>query len=171
MRAFLIAALCLAPRIASADLIRDLRLEGTYAKVGVETGVAFGGNREASPLAGVCATLVHMNDDLEWAGIQADFVVDWNGDEKAGGRWSIGPEAGVSIYGVDLSYFGRRIDMGTHHGLQIRAKLTVGVAAVYFRAAHTLVGADETTFDIGLQVKTPVWARRKHARVAARSTP
>jgi hypothetical protein len=102
MRAFWIVAVLFTPNLANADLLRDLQLEGVYGKLGVETGYAFSRDRGGSPLVGVVGTLVHMNDELEWHGIQADFTIDGNGTNKAGGRWSIGPEAGVAIYGVDV---------------------------------------------------------------------
>jgi hypothetical protein len=161
MRGFWIAVvLGLAPRAASADL-SDLKLEGTYGKLGAQTGYAFSRERGSSPHVGVVGTFVHINEFLEWYGVQADLTVDGNGDHKAGGRWSFGPEAGVAVYGVDISYFGQRIDTGVQHGMQIRTKLTVGVAAVYLRASHAMINGDETSFDIGLQLKKPVFVRRK----------
>ena len=166
MRAFWIVAVGMTPNIANGDVLRDLKLEGVYGKLGVETGYAFSRERGGSPHVGVVGTLVHMNDELEWHGIQADFTIDGNGAQRAGGRWSIGPEAGVAIYGVDLSYWGQRVDAGYHHGLQVRAKLTVGVAAIYLRAAHAMVGADETSLDVGLQLKAPVFVKRKKRPLA-----
>jgi hypothetical protein len=161
MRGFWSAVVLIAvPRTASAEL-PDLKLEGYYGKLGVQTGYAFSRERGSSPHVGVVGTFVHINEHLEWYGFQSDFTIDWNGDQKAGGRWSFGPEAGVAIYGVDLSYFGQRVDDGFQHGMQIRAKLTVGVAAIYLRTSHALVGADETSFDVGLQLKKPVFVRRK----------
>jgi hypothetical protein len=44
--------------------------------------------------------------------------------------------------------------------MQVRAKLTVGLAAVYARASYALVGEDEMTVDIGIQLKAPVWMKR-----------
>jgi len=151
-----------ATRSASADPLAGVHLEGWYGKVGVESGVAFGRDRGAAPLVGGVATFVHINDDREWIGVQADALADSNGALDAGLRWSLGPEAGVSIYGIDVSYFGERVEGATHHGLAVRAKLTVGVAALYARASFALRGADERTYDVGLQLKLPVVIRRPH---------
>lgn len=163
-------ALCAAPRRAPADPLRGLHLEGWYGKIGLETGVAFARDRGTAPLLGGVATLVRLNEHLEWYGVQGDLMVDWNGDRDAGARWSFGPEAGVSLYGVDVSYFGERIGGDTHHGMQVRAKLTAGIAAFYVRAAYVARGGDETSIDAGLQLKLPVWIRRdrRSLRDAAR---
>ncbi|HEU0033331.1 MAG TPA: hypothetical protein VFQ53_22020 [Kofleriaceae bacterium] len=155
-----VLALVAMTAVTEASPLDGLHVEGWYGKLGVESGVVFARERGASPLVGVIATFVHINDDLEWGGLQADALVDWNGDRDAGGRWSVGPEAGVSIYGADVSYFGERVAGDTHHGVQVRAKLTLGVAAVYGRASYALTGTDETSFDVGIQLKAPVWKRR-----------
>jgi hypothetical protein len=149
-----------APRPAAAERFRGLYLEGWYGKVGLETGAVFARERPASPLLGATATFVRMNDHLEWFGLQADLLADWNGDRDAGARWSLGPEVGVAIYGVDVSYFGERLDGATRHGFQVRAKLTVGLAALYVRGAYALSGAEASSVDVGLQVKLPVFVSR-----------
>jgi len=163
MRCFLIAAVVTIPAIATADPLAGLHLEGWYLKLGAETGVVISRSsteRGAAPLVGGVMTFVHINDDREWVGLQADLLADGNDELATGARWSFGPEAGVSIYGVDVGYFGERVAGATHHGMQLRAKLTVGLAAVYARASYSLVGADETTVDIGIQLKAPIWMKR-----------
>jgi hypothetical protein len=158
------AIACAVPRPAAADL-RELALAGWYGKVGLETGVVFARERGTSALLGGVATLVRIDEDLEWYGLQADLLIDGNGEGPAGARWSVGPELGRSIFGFDVGYFGQRLDRGpdaaTHHGFQIRVKLTVGVAAVYVRTSYALIGADEAALDVGLQLKAPVWMRRR----------
>jgi hypothetical protein len=164
---------CAVPRAAAADRIRALHLEGWYGKLGLETGVVFARERGASPLFGATATFVRMNEHLEWYGLQGDLLVDGNGDRDAGFRWSLGPEFGVALYGIDISYFGERTSGETHHGFQVRAKLTVGLAALYVRGAFALSGVtgapssvtgvpagDETSIEAGLQVKLPVFIAR-----------
>jgi hypothetical protein len=39
-------------------------------------------------------------------------------------------------------------------------KLTVGLVALYARAGYALVGADAASFDVGMQIKAPVFMRR-----------
>jgi len=164
---------CAMPRAAAADRIRALHLEGWYGKLGLESGVVFARERGAAPLLGATATFVRMNEHLEWYGLQGDLLVDGNGDRDAGFRWSLGPEFGVALYGIDISYFGERTDGETHHGFQARAKLTVGLAALYVRGAFALSGVtgavsgvtgapagDETSLEAGLQVKLPVFIAR-----------
>lgn len=167
MRAFLILAALSQP--VFADPLAGVNLEGWYGKLGVETGVAFGEDRGTSAVVGGIATLVHINDRYEWVGLQGDLLADGNGRLEAGARWSLGPEAGVSIYGVDVSYMGRRLEGATQHGLQLRAKLTVGLAAVYARASYAMVGPnanDALEVDIGLQLKAPFWIKRPKRPVA-----
>jgi hypothetical protein len=161
-------ATCAVPRAAAAETLRGLHLEGWYGKIGLESGVVFARERGAAPILGGTATFVRMNDHLDWYGLQGDLLVDWNGDRDAGGRWSLGPELGRSLYGIDISYFGERTDGATHHGFQLRAKLTVGLAAVYLRGAYALTGADESSLETGLQVKLPVFIARP--RRSPRST-
>ncbi len=160
MRAFLIVAVLGQARIAAGDPLAGVHLEGWYGKLGVESGVAFGDGRGTSAVVGGIATLVHINDDREWVGLQGDLLADGNGELAAGARWSLGPEAGVSIYGVDVSYMGRRLEGVTQHGMQVRAKLTVGLAAVYARASYALVNGKGMDVDIGLQLKAPFWIKR-----------
>jgi hypothetical protein len=159
MRGFLVCCAVALPSIASADPLDGLRLEGWYGKLGVESGVAFGRDRGASPLLGGVATFVHINDRREWFGLQGDLLADGNGELSTGARWSIGPEAGVSIYGFDISYFGERLEGTSRHGAQARIKLTVGVAALYARAAY-IPAVDAASFDIGMQLKAPVFIKR-----------
>ena len=169
--AVLALAVCAMSRPAAAERYRGLYLAGWYGKVGLETGVVFARERGAAPLLGGTATFVRMNDQLEWVGLQGDLLVDWNAERAAGARLSLGPELGVSVYGVDVSYFGERIDGASHHGFQARAKVTVGVAAIYLRAAYVLAGGDETSLDTGVQLKLPVYTRRsrRSMRDAARA--
>ena len=174
-----LAAAAAAPRPAAADRLRSLHLEGWYGKLGLESGVVFARDRGPAPTLGAAATFVRVNEHLEWYGLQGDLLVDWNGDRDAGARWSLGPEFGVALYGIDLSYFGERAFGETHHGFQARAKLTVGVAALYVRGAFALAGVsssptgDESSLEAGLQVKLPVYIARhrrsmRAAAVAAR---
>jgi hypothetical protein len=146
---------------AHADtLIEALRLEGTYLKVGVETGVVFGRERERAPLLGGVVTLVRANNHYEWYGLQADLLADWNGSRDAGARWSFGPEAGISVFGADVSYFGERLDGSTRHGMAVRTKITAGLVAIYARGAYLWSGADAASIDVGLQLKLPVVMKR-----------
>jgi hypothetical protein len=161
MRGILIALIVGSSSAANAgSLVDGLDLEGWYGKLGVETAVAFGPDRGTAPLLGGVGTLVHINDHLEWVGFQSDVLVDWNGDRPAGTRWSVGPEAGVALWGADVSYFGQRTAGDNQHGLQVRGKLTAGLAAVYVRGAMVFDGDAATVIDVGLQLKAPVWIKR-----------
>lgn len=166
-RVLIVAVMCAAPRLASADSLLDaIHLEGWYAKVGVESGIAFARERGTSPTLGGALTVVHANNSLEWFGIQADVLADWNGDRDTGMRWSAGPEAGVFIVGSDVSYFGERVDGQIRHGMQVRVKLTTGIAALYLRGAQLWSGDDATSIEIGMQLKLPVLIKR-HRRTYA----
>lgn len=163
----LLGAFCAVPREAAADSLLDsIRLEGWYAKVGIESGIAFARERGTSPTLGGALTIVHANNSLEWFGVQADVLADWNGDRDTGMRWSVGPEAGVFIVGSDVSYFGERLDGQIRHGMQVRVKLTTGIAALYLRGAQLWNGDDATSIEIGMQIKLPVLIKR-HRRAYA----
>jgi hypothetical protein len=165
-----IAMTCLATREAAADdLLEALHLEGWYGKVGVESGVAFGRDRGTSPTLGGVATFVHANNRMEWWGAQADLLADWNGDRDTGMRWSVGPELGVFIVGTDVSYFGERIDGATRHGMQVRLKLTTGIAALYLRGTQLWNGDDAKSLEIGIQIKAPVLIKRPRRTYAGES--
>ena len=90
-------------------------------------------------------------------------------DRSAGARWSVGPEAGVAVYGMDVSYFGERVDGDTRHGFQVRTKLTVGLVAVYVRGAYVLSGPEASSLDVGLQLKLPVFIARNRTSMRAAS--
>jgi hypothetical protein len=157
--AALALATCAVPRATAAPL-RGLHLDGWYGKLGLESGVAFARDRGASPTLGAAATFVHLDHHLEWYGLQGDLLLDWNGDRDAGSRWSLGPELGTSLYGLDISYFGERTAGQTHHGFQVRPKLTIGLVALYLRGSFAVTGTDETSLEAGLQVKLPVFIAR-----------
>ncbi len=161
--AWVVAASASSP--ASAGTLDGIKLDGWYGKVGLETGVVFARERGTAPLLGGVVTFVKANNAFEWMGLQADLLADWNGNHDAGARWSFGPEAGVYFYGADVSYFGERVDGETHHGLQVRAKLTVGVVALYARAAYAMTGTDESSMDVGMQLKAPVLIKRPKRRI------
>ena len=167
VRVLAVVAVVVLPGAARADSVASaLRLEGWYGKLGVESGVVFAREREAAPRLGGVATLVHVNNYGEWFGLQSDLLVDWNGGRDAGMRWSAGPEAGVMFYGADIGYFGERVDGANRHGMQVRAKLTVGLAAVYVRGAFTVTPVESKSIDVGVQLKLPVFMKR-HRRVYA----
>jgi hypothetical protein len=124
-------------------------------KLGVEAGGAAGRDRGAGVVAGAIATLIYISPSLTWFGGQADLLVDSNGDADAGARWSIGPEVGHLFVGGDISYIGERVAGETHHGIAIRPKLTIGIAAVYLRYAR-MSGDDGTSVEAGVQLKLPL---------------
>lgn len=170
---WIVVATLAMPAVAAADSLPGaLALEGWYGKLGLETGVAFGRDRGAAALVGGVATVVKITDELDWYGLSADLLVDGNGDADAGARWSAGPQLGRSIFGMEAGYFGERLGLDgagptTRHGLQVRAKLTVGVAALYLRGTYT-PRQDESSVELGMQVKAPVWMRRSPRAVRSR---
>ncbi len=146
-------ALTTAAATARADDHGSWSITGTYFKFGVEAGDAFARDRGNDLFAGPVLSIVHINDDLLWYGLQTDVIVDGNGDADAGIRWSFGPELGKVLFGGDLSYTGERVSGTTYHGLAGRVKLTVGLAALFLRYSYLFDSPDANVVDVGIQLK------------------
>jgi hypothetical protein len=163
-RPLLLAALALAPLLLARPARADGPVgalpyigDGWYGKLGVQLGTAFARDRGAGLVAGGVFTLVKLKD-MDWYGLQADLMLDTNGDADSGARWSIGPEFGHLILGADVSYFGERVEGETRHGLAARGKLTLGFFAVYLRFGYLNADADPYSMEVGLQIKLPIFS-------------
>jgi len=147
-----------APARAEGPPVPAVDFVGTYFKVGLGLGGAFARERSAGFVIGPLIELIRLpdNDAMFWYGAQADLMVDSNGDADTGARWSIGPTFGKFVVGADLEYLGERVGGETYHGLGGRLKLTVGIAALYFRYGHTFDSPDADFAEVGLQLKLPI---------------
>ncbi len=158
MRAAVVVLVVALASRAHADPTVKFSIEGWYAKLGVELGSAFVRDRGAGFVGGGVATLVHLDDDSRWYGLQLDVLSDSNGDADTGTRFSFGPEAGYKLVGGSVGLFGERVAGDTRYGIDAMGKLTVGLIALYVRAAHvTTSDVDPTSVEVGVQLKMLVW--------------
>jgi hypothetical protein len=145
--------------IARADDHSKVDIDGWYFKPGLELSAIGLRDRGAGLAIGPVLSLVYLDeksDVLPWYGIQADVLVDSNGDADAGARWSLGPQAGVVIFGGDVSYFGERVGGQTYHGIAGRAKLSFVLFGFYVRVAHVFDSPDGTSLEGGAYIKLPI---------------
>ena len=111
---------------------------GTHAPVGLVTGVE--------------VSAFHIDEDRYWVGGYADGVRDFGTDAW---RLSVGPELGLSMFGIDAGYVLQRTEGETRHGFAVRPMFTLGLLALFCRVEH-LRGGDPTTFaEVGLLAKLP----------------
>jgi hypothetical protein len=86
---------------------------------------------------------------VTWGGAYIDALYDSGIDH---GRFSIGPELGAQVFGVDAGPF---VQTDGKYGFEIRPVLTVGVVTLFYRFGHYL-GADDSTFhEFGIIGKIP----------------
>ena len=150
-------AVCTLASTARADPLEHPHTNAKWFKLGPELGTVFARDRGVGVDIGASATLVHFNELTGlWFGVQGDLLADTNGDADLGPRWTLGPEAGYSFVGGDVSYFGERVDGSYAHGIAVRPKFTIGVAAIYVRytyAFYKLPTDDHQSFEVGIQIK------------------
>jgi hypothetical protein len=152
-----------AQRVASppAASVRNPRVDGSevpwvhpgwYLPVGIDAGVAFL-RGSAGAILGVEASVVHIDRRNAWLGAYAEAAYLTN---EGATRFSIGPEVGFLILGLDGGF----LDVVDHGnslvGFTLRPMLTFGVLAVYGRWDHTFSNGGEDGGQIGILVKVPV---------------
>jgi len=85
-----------------------------------------------------------------WYGAYADALHDFGPRRQ---RFSLGPELGVAVLGVDGGLLAELADGSMRTGYTVRGLLTFGVIALYGRYGH-LGGEGEASFgEIGLLIK------------------
>ena len=93
-----------------------------------------------------------------WVGLYTDVVRDTGSDTT---RFTIGPELGITVVGVDGGLLAQLGDEG-RWGLTVRPVLTLGVLALYGRFGHFMDDLPEPEFfETGLLIKVPLplWAQ------------
>ena len=140
----------------------DFRLDGWYPMGGLSIGGAMARDRGKGFVMGGVLSVVHLDDDLAWYGVEANLAMDTNGSGPTGARYSVGPEVGSYFFGVQAGYFGERLDGETRHGIEGTFKLTVGVIGFYARVSHvTSSDADPNSVELGMQVKSPLGGKSR----------
>ncbi len=141
---------------------------GWYGLVGPVIGGAFPGTRDYKgkqyPVGGFVlgleGSLVHIENTERWAGVYAEVAaIPVHPASQTSGthgfRLSVGPEAGMSVVGLDGGYVLEAYNGRLHHGLQVRGLLTIGVAAVWVRWVQ-LLGVSGSHAEMGVLLKVPI---------------
>jgi hypothetical protein len=137
-------------------------IEGWYAKAGGFFGAAAARDRGTAPVLGAVATVVHLDEEARWFGLQADVGIDWNGKADAGPRYTLGPEAGWTIVGATAGFFGEHVEGDLRSGVFVGGKLTIGFLAAYIRYTDvTSKDSDAGAVEFGIQVKKLLFTDNK----------
>jgi hypothetical protein len=137
----------------------------------MDTWFSFGGNigygmtEGSGLLVGGEVSLFKLNLDIEisrnndtkpdptyWIGGYADAVHDFGANTT---RFSIGPEIGYGLFGLDGGYLFEAGEQD-HHGLTVRGAITVGFVAVYARYSRVFGADDPNRGELGLLFKVPL---------------
>lgn len=132
--------------------------EGKYVLAGPTLGASLardGQPAAASFLLGGEVSAVRATPSLWWYGLYADGVYDWGGDE---GRFSIGPEFGWLIFGLDAGYLWSTTARGGGHGLSLRPVVTMGLLGAYYRFGWIFADSDRFG-EAGVLLKLPLVTR------------
>jgi hypothetical protein len=158
LRAVLTFAACAVAVVATPSRTRadafPAPSPGWYALLGGNVGMALLAKRANGAVLGAEASFVHLGEGMTWAGVYGDALYDTSWGT---GRFSIGPEIGAAIFGVDGGFL-MQLDHGrTETGFAVRPLITFGVAGLYGRWGHLFTGdASEDIAEIGLLVKYPL---------------
>lgn len=88
-----------------------------------------------------------------WIGGYVDSLYDFGAEV---GRFSVGPEIGYGVFGVDFGYLAQFGD-GYRHGTSVRVVLTMAIAAIYGRWGHVFGDVAEHDFgELGFLIKVPI---------------
>jgi hypothetical protein len=155
-----LAAALLAVLGSSADASADLNLpymgpsSGWFLPVGADLGVAILPNSSPGALLGGEASLVYFDTQgPSWFGAFASAAFITNANQ---GRFSIGPEAGFAIFGIDGGLLDVVASGQDFAGVTVRPMLTVGFATLYARWDHTFSHGGADAGQIGALIKFPV---------------
>lgn len=129
-------------------------LTGWYAPSHLQIGVSIHPERANGLVLGVQQSLVYqVGPRASWWGglsgeVMRDFGPSWT-------RFSLGPEVGYGVVGVDGGFFAVRRGGQFEGGIQGRVVLTIGVAEVYGRLGEGM-GEERFRFgEVGLALGWP----------------
>jgi hypothetical protein len=89
-----------------------------------------------------------------WVGAYSDVLRDFGADAT---RFSVGPELGFAIVGLDGGYVGDYRDGKYHHGFSMRLQLTLVIFSLYGRGGKIFGDPLESGFgEIGFLYKIPI---------------
>ena len=163
----------LAARPARADsdvlsLVRDFYAPGVFLPV----GVSFAGTFREPDLDGLAlgaeASLVSV-EQIGPSGLWFGGYVDALWDTGSGAlRHNIGPEIGIAVLGLDVSYFGVVRQGEYRPGFAARGFVTLGVLSAYVRYGRSFADKEAPDFaELGLLAKVPIRLTRDEEPASA----
>lgn len=147
---------------------------GLFLPIGLSLAGCFRGSDLDGAVLGGEASLVSV-DQLGLPGGWIGGFVDaqWDAGSDAF-RHGIGPEFGIGLIGVDVSYFGELRNGHYRPGFAARALLAFGVATIYGRYGRAYDGTATADFaELGVLAKLPLRLTRDEPTppAAPRSDP
>ncbi len=127
---------------------------GLYLPAGLSLGAALRPDLPNGFTLGAEVSAVWLETDrFVWLGLYADAVYDF-GLEAA--RFSVGPELGWSVFGLDGGLLVQRAGDVTHTGFTVRPLVTLGFVAAYLRWGHLPSAPAPNFAELGLLMKWPL---------------
>lgn len=126
---------------------------GWYAPVGVVLGGAFRPIDANGFLAGMEVSGARLSRNLFWGGLYTDVLYDTG---KKGARFSLGPELGFAMLGLDGGFMGEFSDHKFKKGVVLRGLLTFSIMAFYGRWGHFINESDSNWGEFGVLFKLPL---------------
>lgn len=151
---FAIAAILLASAPAAADVGPKITT-GWYLPVGLTLGGSVHPDDMNGFVLGAEVSGVHFSArSMFWVGAYTDALYDFGPNAF---RFSVGPEIGYSVLGLDFGYLGVADDHeGYSSGIQLRAIVSLGVLSAYGRWGHVFGDVGEHDFgELGVLIKVP----------------
>jgi hypothetical protein len=127
-----------------------------YLMIGPPLGATFHANNPVGFVAGIEASLVHLDRHFAWYGAYTDLVHDFGSHET---RFTVGPELGYACFGIDGGYALGAGEYGVRHGLAVRPMISLVFVMLYGRVEQFFGERAETVGELGLLFKLPVLLR------------
>jgi len=150
-----LAVVLLAAAPARADMGPKIT-SGWYLPTGITMGGGIHPDDQHGFLLGAEVSGCYLSArSMLWAGAYVDGLYDFGPNAF---RYSIGPEVGVSVLGLDFGYLGVVDDQdGYASGIQLRAIVSMGIFAAYGRWGHVFGDVSEHDFgEVGVLIKVPI---------------
>jgi hypothetical protein len=137
-----------------ADTGPKLR-SGLYMPVGINLGCSIHEKPAAGFILGAEVSLNYFSaKSMLWIGGYTDFI--WDFGTKAF-RFSVGPQFGWGIIGIELGYLYELDNSKYHQGTRIGVVLTLAVVTIYGRWGHfSSTDSENNMYEVGVLYKFPI---------------
>jgi len=124
-----------------------------YLPVGLNAGITGVGSSRVGAILGAEASVAKLMPDMGWFGAYVDG--GYMTAERAV-RFSVGPEVGYSLLGLDAGFLDVVAGGRDLVGFTVRPMLTIGLVALYGRWDHTVSFGGGDNGQIGVLLKYPL---------------